>query len=91
MKWKVGNMGSISSKKTLIDLLKLWNFKTLNFWNAETKKRRNQETKKLVYFHSRESQPPLNITTPTPAPAPLVGDTREPGAHFFFVQKTDSP
>ena len=69
--------------------------------NQESKNPRNQETKQprkqeignlatfdTFYFQQRESLPPLNIPTPTPAPAALLGDTRELGGHevHFYLK-----
>ena len=36
---------------------------------------------KLFILKKRESLPPLNIPTSTPAPAPLLGDTSDLGGH----------
>ena len=63
MRWIVGNMGSISSKKYyfwIFESSKLWYFETWRLWN-ETKKSRNQETNilwNLFYFHLRKSPYP---------------------------------
>ena len=75
MKWKFGNIGSISSKKIL------------NVF--ESLKLRDQDTKELWTFEislfNYEIHLPLNIPTPIPAPAHLLGDTRELGGHDVFL------
>ena len=68
----------------VFETLNFWNLETLTLWNWETKKPRHQETKKLghqenkVFYFSFKGIPLLlNIPTPAPAAAALLGDTSE--------------
>ena len=86
MRWKCGNMGSISPRK----INGFWNFETLNetlklwkIWNLETLRIWYLETSKLVYFHplglrlARPGSPSYRqVVPPTSGTNPLVNILR---------------
>ena len=57
-----------TSKLQNLHTLEIWNFVTLKLWNQETEKSRNQSTWESL-SSVKGIPPPLNIPTPTPAPA----------------------
>ena len=76
MKSQFGNTESTILKKHYMES---WNFETSKPINRETKKPKNKHANKPFLCPSKGLPLLRNMLTPTPAPAPLLRGTRDPG------------